>query len=216
MFPEVTDAIMQITILPLYWYDLIYAGKCKETTAWAVVLYYNPERRWLLALSLLADQVFRSIFEIDPGRLAASGIKLLLADLDNTLAAYGEAEPNQAVIDWTRALEAEGVTLFILSNNRKPLRAKAYARALDIPYIGHAGKPKPGSFYRAMEQMGVTREETAIVGDQIFTDIVGGKNAGVATLLVEPIRLAGNPGRYLRYGVEWPFRAIAKRRSKIV
>ena len=52
------------------------------------------------------------------------------------------------------------------------------------------------------------------MGDQIFTDILGGNNAGVTTLLVEPIRLAGNPGRYVRYAVEWPFRALAKQRSK--
>ena len=52
------------------------------------------------------------------------------------------------------------------------------------------------------------------MGDQIFTDILGGKRAGVRTLLVEPIRLAGNPGRYLRYAAEWPFRALAKQRSK--
>ena len=65
-----------------------------------------------------------------------------------------------------------------------------------------------------MEEMGVTRRETAIVGDQIFTDILGGKNAGVTTLLVEPIRLSGNPGRYLRYAAEWPFRRLAQRRRK--
>ena len=59
-----------------------------------------------------------------------------------------------------------------------------------------------------------TAEQTAIVGDQIFTDILGGRNAGVFTLLVEPIRLAGNPSRYLRYAVEWPFRALTKRRTR--
>ena len=89
-----------------------------------------------------------------------------------------------------------------------------FSQALGVPFVGHAGKPKPGSFYKAMEQMGCTAEQTAIVGDQIFTDILGGRNAGVLTLLVEPIRLAGNPGRYLRYAVEWPFRALTKRRTK--
>ena len=61
--------------------------------------------------------------------------------------------------------------------------------------------------------MGCTSAETAIVGDQIFTDILGGNRAGVTTLLVEPIRLAGNPGRYLRYAAEWPFRMLSKQRS---
>ena len=62
----------------------------------------------------------------------------------------------------------------------------------------------------AMEQMGVAPEQTAIVGDQIFTDVLGGNRAGVATILVKPIRLAGNPGRYLRYAVEVPFRLLSR------
>lgn len=167
-----------------------------------------------LKFPLLADRTFRSIFDIEPSALAAAGIRLLLADLDNTLVPYGVPEPDEAVRAWERALKAEGVKLFILSNNRKSDRARRFAEALGVPFIGHAGKPKTPSFYRAMEEMGCTPAQTAIVGDQIFTDILGGRRAGVTTLLVEPIRLAGNPGRYLRYGVEWPFRALTKRRSK--
>ena len=156
----------------------------------------------------------KTIYDIDPAALARRGIRLLLADLDNTLVPYGVPEPTQPVREWTAALRERGVTLFVLSNNRHPQRPERFCTALGVPYIGHAGKPKAGSFYRAMEQMGCTPEQTAIVGDQIFTDILGGSRAGVTTLLVEPIRLAGNPGRYLRYGAEWPFRALTKRRAK--
>lgn len=167
-----------------------------------------------MAVSMLAHWAGKDIFSLQPAALARRGIRLLLADLDNTLVPYGVPEPDERVRAWTAALRAEGITLFILSNNRHPQRAERFARALGVPFIGHAGKPKPGSFYRAMEEMGCTAEETAIVGDQIFTDILGGRNAGVLTLLVEPIRLAGNPGRYLRYAVEWPFRALSKRRCQ--
>ena len=52
-----------------------------------------------------------------------------------------------------------------------------------------------------------------MVGDQIFTDTLGANRAGVVPLLVEPIRLVGNPGRYIRYAVESPFRALGRRRS---
>ena len=165
-----------------------------------------------MAFSVLPHWTGGSIFDIDPAALARRGITLLLADLDNTLAPYGVPEPAEAVRAWTRALEEARVTLFILSNNRHPQRPERFAHALGVPFLGHAGKPKPGGFLRAMERMGRTPAQTAIVGDQIFTDILGGRNAGVFTLLVEPIRLAGNPGRYLRYAVEWPFRMIAKRR----
>ena len=156
----------------------------------------------------------KTIYDIDPAALARRGIKLLLADLDNTLVPYGVPEPTQAVRDWTAELARAGITLFVLSNNRHPGRPERFSKALGVPFIGHAGKPKPGSFYKAMERMGCTPEQTAIVGDQIFTDILGGSRAGVTTLLVEPIRLAGNPGRYLRYAAEWPLRALTKRRAK--
>ena len=159
-----------------------------------------------MALPILAHWAGRSIFDIEPAALARRGIRLLLADLDNTLAPYGEPEPTQAVRDWAAALGEQGITLFVLSNNRHPERPRRFSQAL--------GKPKPGGFRRAMEQMSCTPEQTAIVGDQLFTDILGGRNAGVLTLLVEPIRLAGNPGRYLRYGAEWPFRMWSKRRTK--
>ena len=78
-----------------------------------------------------------------------------------------------------------------------------------MPYIGHAGKPKSASFVCAMDRMGVTKEQTAIVGDQVFTDVLGGNLAGITTILVKPIQLRGNPGRYLRYALEIPFRQLS-------
>ena len=63
--------------------------------------------------------------------------------------------------------------------------------------------------------MGAEKGQTAIVGDQVFTDILGGNRAGISTILVEPIRLAGNPGRYLRYAAEWPFRLLSGRGERL-
>ena len=152
------------------------------------------------------------IYEISGEALERRGIKLLLADLDNTLVPYGVPLPDERLTAWRDELRAHGVTLFILSNNRHESRPRVFSEGLDVPYIGHAGKPKALSFHKAMERMGVTREQTAIVGDQIFTDVLGGNRAGVATILVEPIRLAGNPGRYLRYWGETPMRLLGRRR----
>ena len=140
-----------------------------------------------MALPILAHWAGRSIFDIEPAALARRGIRLLLADLDNTLAPYGEPEPTQAVRDWAAALGEQGITLFVLSNNRHPERPRRFSQALGVPFLGHAGKPKPGGFRRAMEQMGCTPEQTAIVGDQLFTDVWGAKRAGMHTILVKPI-----------------------------
>lgn len=155
------------------------------------------------------------IYELTGAALAGWGFTLLLADLDNTLVPYGVPLPDEKLKAWRDDLAGHGVTLFVLSNNRRESRPRVFSDALAVPYIGHAGKPKPPSFYKAMERMGVTKEQTAIVGDQIFTDVLGGNLAGVSTILVEPIRLAGNPGRYLRYAAEWPFRLLSGKGEKL-
>ena len=156
--------------------------------------------------------VYPSIAHISPKALADRGIKLVLADLDNTLVPYKVPEPTAEVFAWKQALEAEGIQLFLLSNSRKPTRPGHFAHALGIDFIGHAGKPKKGGYLRALEQTGVSREQAVMVGDQIFTDTLGACRMGIVPLLVEPIRLAGNPGRYIRYAVETPFRALGRRR----
>jgi len=133
--------------------------------------------------------VYPSVTDILPELLARKGIRLVLADLDNTLVPYKVTEPS-----------------------RNPGRAGGFAEKLGIPFQGHSGKPKKAGYLRAMERMGVRPEETVMVGDQIFTDTLGASNAGVIPLLVEPVRLAGNPFRYVRYAIETPFRELGKRR----
>ena len=165
-----------------------------------------------MALSPIPRGVYPSITDISPQMLARKGIRLVLADLDNTLVAYRVTEPPAELMAWKQALEAAGIRLFLLSNSRKPGRAKNFAEKLGIPYQGRSGKPKRAGYLRAMARMEAKPEETVMVGDQIFTDTLGANNAGVTPLLVEPIRLAGNPGRYIRYAVETPFRLLGKRR----
>ena len=165
-----------------------------------------------MALSLVPQVVLRDIFKITPQALRSRGITLLLADLDNTLIPYGKREPTEQVRAWEAALKAGGVDLFLLSNSRKPTRASHFAQSLGIPFLGHAGKPKTGGFRAAMERMGRTPGQTAMVGDQMFTDILGARRAGVLAIAVRPIA-CDNPFRALRYGIELPFRAIAKERE---
>lgn len=156
--------------------------------------------------------VYPSVLQIQPKELARRGIKLVLADLDNTLVPYKVPEPTPEIVAWKQALEAEGIQLFLLSNSRKPGRAQHFAQTLGIPFQGHSGKPKREGYLRAMERMGCAPEQTVMVGDQIFTDTLGANRSGVVPLLVQPIRLAGNPGRYIRYAVETPFRLLGMRR----
>ena len=165
-----------------------------------------------MSLSPIPRGVYPSVTDISPQALAEKGVRLVLADLDNTLAPYKVTEPPAEAAAWKEALEAAGITLFLLSNSRKPGRAQKFAEKLGIPYQARSGKPKRTGYLRAMERMGAEPEQTVMVGDQIFTDTLGANNAGVTPLLVRPIRLAGNPFRYVRYAIETPFREIGRRK----
>lgn len=163
--------------------------------------------------SLLPWRQAGSIYQLTGKTLAEAGIRFLMADLDNTLCPYSVSEPDQALQEWLEGLKANGVTLFLLSNSRKPDRAKHFAQCLGIGYLGHAGKPKVAGYRRAMTDHGVTPADCAMVGDQVFTDTLGANRAGVRSILVRPISLRGNPGRYLRYWVEWPVRWLSRNRQ---
>lgn len=166
-----------------------------------------------MPFSLIPRGVYPSVLALDPQALAAKGIKLVLADLDNTLGPYKIPEPAPEIAAWNAALRSAGIQLFLLSNSRRPGRVEHFSAALGIPYQGRSGKPKKGGYLRAMERMGCTPAQTVMVGDQIFTDILGANSAGVTPLLILPVRLAGNPGRYIRYALETPFRALGRRRA---
>ena len=89
-------------------------------------------------------------------------------------------------------------------------------RAFGEPEFPKNGaKPLPIGYIKARKRMGIPDKYLAAVGDQIFTDTLGGRRAGVTAILVRPIRLAGNPFRYVRYAVETPFRLAARRRGAL-
>ena len=155
---------------------------------------------------LIPQHYFEHLSDIRPDWLQAQGIRLLLADLDNTLSAYRERTASPEIHTWKDGLTKAGITLFIFSNSRKPTRARTYAESLGVPFINRAGKPSTRSFRRVMAQQGFTPAETAIVGDQIFTDVLGGNRSGVTTLLLRPKAL-DTAFRRLRFRLETPFRS---------
>lgn len=162
-----------------------------------------------LGFSPIPQERYESIYEIDGKSLRERGVRLLLMDLDNTISPYGCNEPARNLAEWVAELRGAGVEPFILSNSRKPTRVQEFAGKLGVPFHRRAGKPKRGGFLAAMQEMGCSRRETAMVGDQIFTDILGANRAGVYSFLVRPLRF-DTIFRVLRYGIETPFRLLAK------
>ena len=135
---------------------------------------------------LVPDERIGSVLDIDPAALSARGIKGLILDLDDTLVEQFEKAPDAGICDWiARARERLG--LVILSNNRRRSRVAPCAETFGVPYVHLALKPLLVGFRRAVRMLGVRPHEVAVVGDQLFTDVLGGKRLGAYTILVDPL-----------------------------
>lgn len=154
-----------------------------------------------------------SIYDITPTTLTDMGISLLLLDLDNTMAPYHIQSPSTELRAWIARLKECGIEPFIVSNNHGK-RPELFAQALGIGYIAGAGKPSRRSLRQVMAEKGVEPEHTAIMGDQIYTDVFCGRRAGIFTIAVTPLAMFRNPVIALRYFLEFPFRLLYKIRRK--
>ena len=127
-----------------------------------------------------------TLLDIPLEELRRQGIRAFILDLDNTITEWNSQELRFEVEVWFRAIKQQGFKAFILSNNGEQ-RILRIAERLSIPYIHRARKPLRGSFLRAVALMEVKPAEVAVIGDQIFTDILGGNRSGLYTILVKPL-----------------------------
>lgn len=133
------------------------------------------------------DATFRSYREVTAEWLRSHGISLLLLDIDNTLAPYEQPDPDAALTDWLEALAASGIKTAFLSNNHGP-RVERFNKALALPVRCRAHKPLPRGARRLVRQLGGTGNSAALLGDQIFTDVLCAHWSGLRGLLVPPIK----------------------------
>lgn len=135
---------------------------------------------------LSPDYYYRSIHGIDFESLTARGINTLLVDLDNTLLTRNSASMTVEAKGWIESADRAGLRVCIVSNNWHD-RVVGVAEELGVPIVAKALKPLPHAFRKALDLMGVSSAEAAVVGDQMFTDILGGRILGVTTILVVPL-----------------------------
>lgn len=124
------------------------------------------------------------MIEITPDMLQAEGVRALLLDIDNTMTTHDNPVPAEGVREWIDRMKAQGFLLMVVSNNNGE-RVRKFAALLELPFEGHAKKPLPVGFRRACERLGVQPKEAAVIGDQIFTDIMGGNLLGAYTVMTE-------------------------------
>ena len=153
-----------------------------------------------MPFSLIPDQVFARYTDLTPQVLKDFGVELL-------------AEPDGTLHTWLEGCREAGITVMILSNNRSSRRVETFCSQLGIRYVGHAGKPKTRGYREAMAIAGASREETAMVGDKLLTDVLGARRSGVLALMVEPLGGAVTLWQKVLHALQSPFKALCRRRG---
>ncbi len=128
------------------------------------------------------------ITEISLEILKKYGISALILDVDNTLSTHHGQNLTDGLEEWLSYMYNNGIKLTVLSNSKRK-RVEPFAEKIGLPFISLGLKPLPFGYLRAIKSLGCKRNNAAIVGDQIFTDIIGGNFVGIKTILLTPIEL---------------------------
>ena len=137
-------------------------------------------------MKIYPDLYLNNVKEITLELLDKNKIKGLILDVDNTLIDY-DKNLLEGAKQWCDKLKQNNIKICILSNTNKVKKVEKVAKILDLEYIYFAHKPNKKGFYKAKELLGLKVEEIATVGDQVFTDVLGGNKVGMFTILTKPI-----------------------------
>ena len=124
-----------------------------------------------------------SVFSIDYKKLVQKGYKGIIFDIDMTLVPHG-ADSTKEIDDLFKTVHKAGLKTLLLTNNSEE-RVKRFIKNIDTLYLCDADKPNPEGFLKAVEMLGIQKEETVFIGDQIFIDIYGANKCGIASILVK-------------------------------
>ncbi len=140
-------------------------------------------------MRLYPDEHFKKVEEISIEFLNRNNIKALILDADNTLIDYNK-KLEKTVEEWVSKLREQGMKFYILSNTNNEQKIIEISEKLQIKeYIYFAKKPFKSGFLKIQKELNINAENIAVVGDQIFTDIIGGNRCKMFTILVDPIMI---------------------------
>ncbi len=137
---------------------------------------------------LKPDIKLDGITDITVEMLNKFNIKALLLDVDNTMSTHHGTVLTDGLLEWIAYMQQNDIKLMVLSNSKRS-RIEPFAARIGLPFISLAMKPLPTGYLRGVRALGTKRKNIAIVGDQIFTDVLGGNAVGVKTILLTPIKL---------------------------
>ena len=157
-----------------------------------------------------------SVFSIDYDKLYEKGFRGIIFDIDNTLVHHGD-DSTPEVDELFVKIHKTGLKTLLLTNNDDE-RVQRFIRNIDTDYICDAEKPDTASYLKALEKMGLDRSQAVVIGDQLFTDILGANNSGIKGILVRFIKLPEEKWigkrRYVEKLILWFWRH-SKRSEKI-
>lgn len=137
-------------------------------------------------MNFYPNAYFNKVQEITIGFLMKNKIKALILDVDNTLIDYYK-NLSEEIINWSKTLQGQGIKMYILSNTNKKEKVKSVAETLDVKYELFARKPFKKGFLKVQKILDLESNQIAVVGDQIFTDVIGGNRCNMFTILVDPV-----------------------------
>ena len=123
-----------------------------------------------------------SVFSIDYEKLVQKGYKGIIFDIDMTLVPHG-ADSTKEIDELFKTIHSAGLKTLLLTNNSEE-RVKRFIKNIDTLYLCDADKPDVKGYLQAVEMLGIQKNETVFVGDQIFIDIYGANRCGIASILV--------------------------------
>lgn len=137
-------------------------------------------------MKIYPNAYFNNVQEITIRFLIKNKIKALILDVDNTLIDYYK-NLSEEIVKWSHDLQGQGIKMYILSNTNSETKVKSVADKLNINYELLAKKPFKKGFLRVQKKLNLNEKNIAVVGDQIFTDIIGGNRCNMFTILVDPV-----------------------------
>ena len=137
-------------------------------------------------MNIYPKAYLNNVQEITIQFLLENKIKALILEVDNTLIDYYK-NLSKDVIDWAHRLQGQGIKMYILSNTNKKEKVETVANKLEISYRLFARKPSKSGFLKIQKEINVEPENIGVVGDQIFTDVIGGNRCKMYTILVDPV-----------------------------
>lgn len=163
-----------------------------------------------MPLSFLPRHIYPALTAISPEKLYDDGIRLLMLDFDNTIVPYTVNEPTELMRQWLEEAKASPLAVCVVSNSRHG-RVVEFCKKNGIDCITRAKKPFTRGIREGLARYQVAPTEAALVGDQIYTDVLGANSAGVCSILIPAIH-NHNCWLKLRHVAELPFIWLARGR----